>query len=369
MKKIVFGITSLTLGGAERVLVDLANELVNDYDLTIYTIYPNGVLEKQLDRRIKTISIFKKTYKEFNKIDKLKNSFKLLFTIKPPEDYDVYFAFLEGPITRLFSKVKDKKKIAWVHNDISRVFGKSIKAKIKSIFDKKVYKEYNKIIFVSNQNKRQFYEKYKIDVEGQVIRNYINYKQVIDKSEENTFIPYEEKDINLVTVCRLVDQKAIERYVKVHSRLENDGIHSKVYIIGEGPLKDSIQNEIDRLEEADCFYLLGAKENPYPYIKNADYFCLFSYYEGYPMVLEEAKILDKYILITDNSSREVIENYDKSKIFENSEDGIYRGLKEVISGDDIKTINQDKVDEKELNEKSLKYYNDILEKVKRIIRQ
>ena len=42
MKKIIFGITSLTLGGAERVLVDLVNKLCSDYDITIFTIYPKG---------------------------------------------------------------------------------------------------------------------------------------------------------------------------------------------------------------------------------------------------------------------------------------------------------------------------------------
>ena len=46
MKKILFGITSLTLGGAERVLVDLANKLCEKYEITIFTIYANGELEK-----------------------------------------------------------------------------------------------------------------------------------------------------------------------------------------------------------------------------------------------------------------------------------------------------------------------------------
>ena len=39
MKKILFGITGLTIGGAERVLVDLVNKLSSDYDITIFTIY------------------------------------------------------------------------------------------------------------------------------------------------------------------------------------------------------------------------------------------------------------------------------------------------------------------------------------------
>ena len=42
MKKIVFGITSLTLGGAERVLVDMVNALKNQYDITLFVLYAGG---------------------------------------------------------------------------------------------------------------------------------------------------------------------------------------------------------------------------------------------------------------------------------------------------------------------------------------
>ena len=50
MKKIVFGITSLGIGGAERVLVDIANKLQEKYDITIFTLYGNGAVENQLNK-------------------------------------------------------------------------------------------------------------------------------------------------------------------------------------------------------------------------------------------------------------------------------------------------------------------------------
>ncbi len=53
MKKILFGITGLTLGGAERVLVDIANNLYDKCDITIFTIYAKGELEKQLNEKVK----------------------------------------------------------------------------------------------------------------------------------------------------------------------------------------------------------------------------------------------------------------------------------------------------------------------------
>ncbi|MBR0351179.1 MAG: hypothetical protein IJH76_05145 [Clostridia bacterium] len=68
MKKILFGITSLTLGGAERVLVDIANKLCNEYDITIFTIYSGGELEKQLSEKVKLKSLYNKQYTELRKI-------------------------------------------------------------------------------------------------------------------------------------------------------------------------------------------------------------------------------------------------------------------------------------------------------------
>ena len=68
MKKILFGITGLTIGGAERVLVDLVNKLNSYYDITIFTIYPKGELEKELSSNVKLESLYNKQYKELSKI-------------------------------------------------------------------------------------------------------------------------------------------------------------------------------------------------------------------------------------------------------------------------------------------------------------
>lgn len=76
MKKILFGITSLTLGGAERVLVDIANNLCNKYDITIFTIYSKGELEKQLSKKVKLKSLYNNSYSELRNYKKTINTFK-----------------------------------------------------------------------------------------------------------------------------------------------------------------------------------------------------------------------------------------------------------------------------------------------------
>jgi glycosyltransferase involved in cell wall biosynthesis len=339
MKKILFGITSLTLGGAERVLVDIANNLSSKYDVTIFTIYAKGELESQLDKNVKLKSLYDISYLELSKFQKhFIMPLKLLlfnnriYNKKIKNNYDVEVAFLEGPITRLFStKNKNTKKIAWIHNDISLVFGKGIKSKIKRNIDKKTYKKYEKLIFVSKDNLKKFVQVYPgLKNEKSVIYNYIDKNKVIEKSNEKQIDEFNNNGINFVTVARLVEQKAIDRLIRVHKRLIDNNLKHNIYVIGDGPLKAKLDEQIKSEKVNATFKLLGKKENPYPYIKNADYFCLLSYFEGYGMVLEEAKILEKQVVITDTAAREAVENYKNSTILANDENAIYEGLKEII---------------------------------------
>ena len=362
MKKIIFGITSLTLGGAERVLVDLANELSkkNEYEITIFTIYGKGELEKQISPKVKLKTIYTKPYNQLSKIQrKIIEPLRILLTKNKiykkyiKNKYDKEIAFLEGPITRIFACGKEKnKKIAWIHNDISQVFGTGIKAKIKRKIDQKQYKKFSKLIFVSQSNLESFKETYRNNkAEKQVIYNYINSEIVLKKAQEPFEDQFNLQNINLVTVARLVPQKALERLIKVHSTLIKDGIKHNIHIIGDGPEREKLEKLIKSNNCGDTLKLLGAKENPYPYMKEADYFCLLSYFEGYPMVVEEAKILNKEILITETAAKEVIKNYSKGKIFENTEEGIYNGIKTVIQNKKLKENDMQEL--KEYNNKNI----------------
>ena len=374
MKKIIFGITSLTIGGAERVLVDLANRLSEEYSVTIFTIYDGGELKKELNKNIKIIALYRKPYKELTKIEKLKASLKLILYKKKiyeaimKRGFDAEIAFLEGPVTRLFAtninrktsseSAKNKQelenngtlrlsdikktntKIAWIHNDISKVYGNGLKAKIKNFVDGIAYKKYDKLVFVSEENQKDFNKEYKWAKEQNetLIRNYIDYKKVLKKADEHVDLPYDSKEINLLTVCRLVEQKALDRFIKVQKALENNGIHTKIYIVGDGEQRYNLQKQIDSEGLTDRFILLGQKENPYPYIKYCDYFCLLSYYEGYGMVLEEAKILNKPIILTNTATKECAKGYDKAIVLDNNFESIVKGLEKELKSDNVKYL-------------------------------
>ena len=131
--------------------------------------------------------------------------------------------------------------------------------------------------------------------------------------------------------------------------------------MGTGPLKEKLEKQIEENNVEKTFILLGSKQNPYPYIKKADYLCLFSKFEGYPMVIEEAKILRKFILATNTATREALINYAKyNRIVENNEEGIEKAIKFAIKNK--KTIHK--------TNNQYVYDNDkIINKIERIIEE
>lgn len=344
MKKILFGITSLTLGGAEKVLVDLANELSEKYEVTILTIYAKGEFEKKLNSKVKLKTIYDFQFNDMSNLKKKTTALKLLLFKKHfykkyvKGNYDIEIAFLEGPITRLFGvKNKNTRKIAWIHNDITKVFGKDIKAKIKVAIDKKTYGKYQTLVFVSKDNRDKFAEIYKDvrdeylqPVHKRVIYNYINPQNVINGAEEEIEDLLTTKTTTFLTVARLTKQKAIDRVIRVHKKLIDKGFKHEFYVIGNGPERPNLEKQIEELNVEKTFHLLGKKENPYPYMRQAQFFCLLSEFEGYGMVIEEAKILNKPIIITDTAAREAVQNYENSIIVNNTEEAIYAELKEII---------------------------------------
>lgn len=332
MKKIIFGITSLDIGGAEKVLVDLTNKLSDNYEITILSLYPNGDLTNNLNEKIKLITIFNKKYNDYNYITKkiigIIFSFDIflkLFYKKYVEPiYDIEIAFLEGPITSLFSVSKHPNKIAWVHTNISD----HVKNRINKL--QKQYNKYKRIIFVSQNSLEGFNKTLKNNSDKRVIYSYLNTNDIINKSNEYTINLNGDIPV-FVSVCRLVKAKAIDRLVLVSKKLIDNGFNHKIHIVGDGPEKLYLEQLIKDNNLNNTFILEGYKSNPLPYVKSADYFILPSLYEGYGMVLVEAMCLNKSIITTDTGAKEAVLNYNNKVIVDNNEDALYDVMKKVIT--------------------------------------
>ena len=122
-KKVLFFHFDLGGGGAEKVLINLLNQLdLNKYDITLFTLFGCGINERYLNRGVRHKYLFKKTFRGLTSIMKLFSP-TFLHKILIREYYDVEIAYLENSPTRIISGCRNSntRKIM-KHNELCEIF-------------------------------------------------------------------------------------------------------------------------------------------------------------------------------------------------------------------------------------------------------
>lgn len=346
--RILFVIGMFAGGGAEKVLINMVNQLdLNKYDITIYSVFDTG-RKPDLKEGIKLYFSFKVGLESNNKLkennikSKIQNfiftymwkimPMKIFYKFAIKEKYDYEIAYVEGIPHKIIaaSTNKKSKKYAWIHIDLS-VHKRASEFYLSQKEEKKCYKKFNKLVFVSNYAKNAFQNKYgKYDT--CIIQYNLNENEKIKKLslEELDDIPRYRP--LLVTVGRLHDQKGYDRLLQVTNELIKECKKFELWIIGDGDKKDEFMAFIQNNCLNEYIKLKGFQKNPYKYIAAADWFIAPSRYEGFSTVVSEAIILGKPILVTDCSGmNEITENGKYGIVVKNSYKGVYNGIKEIIN--------------------------------------
>ncbi|KIA84932.1 glycosyl transferase family 1 [Kaistella solincola] len=350
-KKILIRIGSLRHGGAEKVLVTFLKNLPKDkYDIDLLlNLYsgkyvsevPDWINIKYLNKgemittnRLQDIpvKIFRVIYQKI-----LKTFPGLLYQfILNGKKYDVEFAAIHGMRDEILnSPLKSSKKIIWIHNDLTKTeFKNYTEAEFRRFFG------FDKILVISEKIRRDFEQFSQNSEERQkILRIYnpLDTEEILAKSNlplEN--YQFENKVKTFVSVGTVFPQKGFDRLLQVHKQILNEGFDHRILIIGDGYDFENIEKLRQELKITETVTLLGYSGNPYPLIKAADYFVLSSRYEGFPTVLFEAITLKKKIIATDVSGvREMVEDGKLGLIMENSEKGIYEGIKKALEKPEV----------------------------------
>ncbi len=346
-KKILIRIGSLRHGGAEKVLATFLKNLPKDkYEIDLLlNLYsgkylaeiPDWINIKYLNKgeMITTNRLQDIPKKAFRVIyQKLLKSFPTLlykFILKNKK-YDIEFAAIHGFRDEILgSPIKTSKKIIWIHNDLRKThFHNYTDAEIRKFFG------YDKIMVISEHIQHDFESLAKNETEkSKIVRIYnpLDTAEIEAKAEVKNHQPTTDNQQPLfVSIGTVFPQKGYDRLLKVHKQLLDEGFQHQVLIIGDGYDFENIKKLQHELKVERTSTLLGFTDNPYPYLKHADYFVLSSRYEGFPTVLFEAIVLKKNIIATDVSGvQEMLENGKLGLVVENSEHGIYTGMKQALS--------------------------------------
>mgnify|MGYP002624188519 CR=1 FL=1 len=334
MKKILIFHFDLQGGGAEKVLVNLLNNLdLGKYDVTLQTIFGIGPNVKDIPQNVRFKYLFKKIFRGFSKIMKMASP-RLLHRLFIREKYDIEIAFLETSPTRIISACPNKrtKKIAWVHttytNDHSII--SAYRNRSEAV---KAYNRYDHIAFVSKNTLEAFQAMMpEVKVPMSVVHNIMDFDLIKRLAQDECPIACDRSLVNLYSVGRLTKVKGFDRLIKSLSKLANEGITNfHLYLLGQGEEHYNLLAQTNDLGLSNYISFLGYDTNPYRYAKQMDLFVCSSYIEGYSTAVTEAITLGVPVITTKCSGMdEILKGGEYGMIVPNDDNSLLEGLKELL---------------------------------------
>ena len=341
MLNILFLIPTLGHGGAERVLVNLVNNLNKDkYSITVQTLFDEGINKQYLKSDIRYKSCFRHQFRGNVTFMKMLPC-KWLHDFFIKEHYDIVVSYLEGPTSRIISgcPYKDTKKVYWIHIELDNkkrfhVGFSSFSAAIKA------YMQADKVVFVAESVRSVFETTAGMRFpNGLVLYNTNETDKIKEKSiEKIDDVIFDANTVNVCSVAKIIDSKGYDRLAHVHNRLMKENIKHHIYILGVGERQKEIQEYINKENLSTTFSFLGFRENPYKYVAACDLYVCSSRREGFSTAVTEALIVGTPVVSTDCSgARELLgENNEYGIVTENSEEGIYWGMKKMLEDKDLR---------------------------------
>lgn len=316
---------TLNLGGIERALIkflkaidrdsynvtlvlhDNKGVLYSDIDLTGIEVYftdkCNARLQLQDDvKHIRVLALARSFYyRAMLRVDKdwyanIMYSYKIIQKqINIPGQFDLALSFTtDYSDLSIITKADAKKKACMVHGDprLSRKHAK---------LNDHLLCKLDKVYCVSEDIKHHFITMHpKCEDKMDVFYNIILPQEIIVLSEEKCPDKLAVKTANLLcTVGRLDRVKGQQLIPEVASLLKKNKLHFDWYIIGDGDTKEEIAQKCVDFDVEDEVHLLGARKNPYPYMKHCLIYVQPSFSEAFCTTTMEAKILHKPIVTTD----------------------------------------------------------------------
>lgn len=333
MKKILIISHTMEIGGAERALLGLLNSFdYKNYEVDLFLCRHDGDMFNQIPKQVNILPmnqakylatpmknlIKEKAYKMLygrlkgkylanKRVKKLslkldnqvgltyshKYTYKYIDFINKDIEYDLAISFLT-PHYICRNKVKAKKYMAWIHTDYSTI-------DIDIETELSMWNKYDYIASISENCTEAFLSKFP-SLKSKIIRidNIITKDMIYDQAYQ--FDACEEMSFNgfkLLSIGRFSYAKNFDNIPAICKYIIDSGYTVKWYILGYGGDENLIRDKIEEYNMQEHVFILGKKDNPYPYIKACDYYIQPSRYEGKAVTVREAQILDKPVIITD----------------------------------------------------------------------
>ena len=333
MKKVLFLIHDLGHGGAEKVLVNLVNNMDPEkFDISVTALFGGGVNEQFLKPHIHFRAVFPKMFPGNSHVMKLLSP-KQWHKLCVKEHYDIEVSYLEGPAARVISGCDDPdtKLVSWIHvqQDNMKRLAASFRSEAEA---RKSYDRFDQTICVSQFVRNDFCSILKFDKPCIVLYNTVESAQIANLSAEPAAELANDNEIRLVAVGTLKEPKGYKRLLRIVQRLNSEAYPIHLYILGEGPQRQELEQIVQDNDLSASVSFLGYNTNPYKYVAKCDLFVCASHAEGFSTAATEALIVGTPVCTVEVSGmKEMLgENDEWGIVTENDEEALFAGIKRLL---------------------------------------
>lgn len=303
MKKIAIVIADLVLGGGQRSALNLATALSVNHDVTVL-VFQDSYRQYKVPCKLINLdcpdknSTLAKAYNVFKRAFKLKRHFDA-------EQYDYIFSFMESanfPVA-----MASPQAILSVHCNPHEI------GTYETWLMKMTYPRAKHIIAVSEDVATILRDDYNMKKVSRIY-NLVSFDEIKEQGRE----AYQHERPFIVALGRLAEVKRLDLLIDAYakSQLQNE---CDLLLIGEGEMRQSLEQQIKDLGLTDKVILTGSQSNPFSYLKNAEFLVLCSRTEAFPMVLIESLVLSCPVVATDcpTGPREIVVEGENGLLVEN----------------------------------------------------
>ena len=241
----------------------------------------------------------------------------------PASDIDYYICY----------KIQAKKKIGWIHFDISK-FGIDIK------MIQKLYGQYERIYVVSETGKTIFGQTFpQFKDKTEVFHNIVSPSQIKELAASGESFQDDFKGKRILTVGRISPEKGQFEVIQALKILKEKGYDIRWYFVGEGSDLEHCKNEVDRLGLSKDVVFLGIQTNPYAYMRDCDIYMQPSRHEGFCITLAEALCFSNPIVATNfTGAQEQLLGRENGFVVGMSAEEIAEGIEKAFTASQISNL-------------------------------
>lgn len=319
-KKILFVTNHFRFSnGVASVLRSMIDNLDQEkFDIHLLAIYEfNKEFAEPIKKKI-TVENGLNFY--FRGLDKLINllPLKWLYKFFVRGHYDLEVAFQFGIPTKMLSVSPNPNKICWMHTYDSKMVLRDY------------YKQFKEIITVAKIGREKLLKEGFSESQCDYCYNIIDEAVILNRIEDDVDVIKTHK-YSLVTVSRLMPDKACMRQLECILELHKQGLDAEFWIIGTGSEYEQMRAFVESNQMQDYAKLLGLQKNPFKYVHRADLYFCGSFREGFSTACQEAALLGKPIISVDvDGAKELVMESGAGIVLDNSERGIIDGLSSIL---------------------------------------